>query len=398
MRCILFIVPAEYEALKAKGVHEMILERDEGGFFEKVITVHPFCRTTRVIHLNERFDIYEIGFDLFPFFRDSRWGKLLQAPVHFFRVIMTILGAISRHHVSLIRANDPYWMGLFARLASRVASIPYCVSIHADYDKRVDLDPSAISMAKLLGSYRLGRWLEKSAYRDATLVMPIRESLGAKAVEHGADARKIRVIPHGIEFSSFNSPMKHDIRQLFGLPEKFILSFVGRLSRENYVDDMLELARRLASVRRDFIIVMVGGGKEEPRLKALVQNDPVLATVIKLVGFQDRDVCLDLRRVSAVSLCLMGGFSLIEACAAGRPVVAYDVEWHKELVEEGKTGFLLAEGDMAALTDAVCRLLDDPAQAERMGAAARKWVVACHDLAETSKIKIKAYGEILGAE
>lgn len=398
MRCILFIVPAEYEALKAKGVDEMILERDEGGFFKRVITVHPFCEATKVIVLNERHIIYEVGFDLIPLFKGSRWIKLLQAPLHFFRVMATIFGAIRRHNVSLIRANDPYWMGLFARLTSRISSIPYCISVHADYDKRVDLDPSAISMAKLLGSYRLGHWLEKSAYRDATLVMPIRESLGVKAVEHGAEAKKIRVIPHGIDLSSFHFPMKHNIGQLFSLPRKSILSFVGRLSRENYVDDILELARRLAIVRQDFIVVMVGGGKEEFRLKALVQNDPVLATTVKLVGFQDRDVCLDLRRASAVSLCLMGGFSLIEACAAGRPVVAYDVEWHKELVEEGKTGFLLAEGDMTALTEAVCRLLDDPVQAERMGAAARKRVFCNHDLAETSKIKIKAYGEILGAE
>jgi len=39
----------------------------------------------------------------------------------------------------------------------------------------------------------------------------------------------------------------------------------------------------------------------------------------------------------------MGGFSLIEAYAAGRPVVSYDVEWHSELVKNNETGFLIPE-------------------------------------------------------
>ena len=65
----------------------------------------------------------------------------------------------------------------------------------------------------------------------------------------------------------------------------------------------------------------------------------------------------------------MGGFSLIESCAAGSPAIAYDVEWHGELVRDGETGFLLAEGDAAGLVAAVERLLDDEALAARLGAA-----------------------------
>jgi hypothetical protein len=57
-----------------------------------------------------------------------------------------------------------------------------------------------------------------------------------------------------------------------------------------------------------------------------------LQKLIRIIGFQSRDFVISLRKESALALCLMGGFSLIEACAAARPVIAYAVEWHLELV------------------------------------------------------------------
>ena len=80
---ILFIVPAEYEALKEKGVDSMILERDEDGFFGKVITLHPCCSKTRSISLNECHEIYEVGFDLIPGSKHWRLLMYAQYPAHF---------------------------------------------------------------------------------------------------------------------------------------------------------------------------------------------------------------------------------------------------------------------------------------------------------------------------
>ena len=80
---ILFIVPATYEALKIKGVENTILERDENGFFEKVITIHPFSNKTCYLQLNDCHEIYEIGFDLLPGGKNNRLFYYLQLPIHF---------------------------------------------------------------------------------------------------------------------------------------------------------------------------------------------------------------------------------------------------------------------------------------------------------------------------
>jgi glycosyltransferase involved in cell wall biosynthesis len=91
----------------------------------------------------------------------------------------------------------------------------------------------------------------------------------------------------------------------------------------------------------------------------------------------------------------MGGFSLIEACAAASPVIAYDVEWHSELIRDGETGFLVAEHDVDRLTFVVSRLLDDPDLGVTLGMRAQELAVSRHGLAPTTAAKRNCYLEVL---
>jgi glycosyltransferase involved in cell wall biosynthesis len=392
---ILFFVPEHYDNLVTKGVEKMIFERDENDFFQKVIIVHPLCYKTRSLKLSESFDLFEIGFDLIPNEKRSRLLIYLQLPVHFIRVIWGAVRLAKKFKIDLIRANDPYWMGLFAYIVSKICNIPFCVSIHADYEKRMELDKN-LTMCSVFGSYKLAIYLERFILSKSPMVMPIRETLGVKAVANCAPPESIRVIPHGIDLSPFVVPPKHDIHSLFGLnPNSKIISFVGRFSKENYIDDIIEIALKLGQQRDDFVFVMAGGGKEELRIKAKVEEDPFLNKHVVLTGFQQRYVCFDIRRASYISLCLMSGFSLIEACAAAHPVVAYDVEWHFELVKNNETGFLVKENDVDGIVKALDWLLDHPEESEKMGQNAKALAFELHDLKKTTIIQMQWYSELL---
>ncbi len=383
---ILFIVPADYESMCRKGVQQM--------FFERVITIHPFTKRSRVIRLNDTHVIYEVGQSRQ---NDLNSWKIIKYPrilLHFLRTITLAVSLIKSERIHLIRANDPYLCGLFAGIAASLTGTPFCVSIHSDFDKRFELDGGK-GAPTFFGSRRLARTLGRLVFSRANLVMPIRESLGDWAVSNGADAGKIRVIPHGIDLSYFQKPANANLRKIFKLNNLQIISFVGRLSRENYVDDILVLARKLSAKLANFVFVMAGGGNEEERLKELVAGDPVLKKTIRLLGFQPREICLELRRVSTVSLCLMGGFSLIEACAGGNPVISYDVEWHSELVKNGETGFLVKEGDIDALCEKIEFIFEHPAEARRMGENARNLAFLKHNIENSSAIKRKVYLELL---
>jgi len=79
------------------------------------------------------------------------------------------------------------------------------------------------------------------------------------------------------------------------------------------------------------------------------------------------------------------GMALLEAEAAGVPVVAGRVGGVPSIVADGETGLLTADGDVAALADAIAALLDDPARRRAMGGAAVDYVTRRHGLAAAAR-------------
>ncbi len=284
-------------------------------------------------------------------------------------------------------------MGALAWVVSRLTGIPFSISIHSDYDQRYALDGSR-GAPVLLGSRWLARRLETFLYKRADLILPIRQSLADRAVSSGAPSGRIRIIPHGLDFET-TPTQDTDIRKQLGIGlNTQIVSFAGRLSRENYLDDILEVARRLGRVRKDVLFVLAGGGNEETRIREIVESDPDLHNV-RMIGFQPHSTILALRRASATSLCLMGGFSLVEALASGSPTISYDIEWHGELIRNHQTGYLVNEGDTQAVVEKLQFLLGRTKERERMGRAAKRLAIARHSLRNTRKIKIRVYQELV---
>lgn len=395
---ILFIVFTTVTELERKGVSDMILQRDENGFFGRVITVHPIAPNTRRIDLDEVHSIYELGWDRFFGAQRMRKLRLLWAPVQFVRAVWVIRKLIIQEKINIVRATDPYFAGLMALLAKLGIGVRVCVSIHADYDKLFELDGPK-GAPTVFGLRWPALMIERIVLRGVDLVLPIRESLAHYAVRHGADPQHVRVIPHGIDLAQFVNPPSWDVRKYFGIDAgKIIISFVGRLSNENYVNDVLALAHRLRARRNDFVILMIGGGNEEQRLRAEIRNTPLLAEVVRIEGFHPREVVVAVRTQSDVNLCLMGGFSLIEACASGRPVISYDIEWHSELICDGETGCLVREHDLDGLVSAIETFLGSPELSLRMGSAASRTVFSRHGLDASSVIKVACYRELLGQQ
>ena len=87
--------------------------------------------------------------------------------------------------------------------------------------------------------------------------------------------------------------------------------------------------------------------------------------------------------------------SILEAMAAGLPVVASDVGGVPELVVDGETGLLVPPGDPHALAAAIDRLLDDPDLRRRLGAAGRLRVSEQFDLESTQRAHLDLYRTLL---
>ena len=390
-RRLLLVAPTDYDSSVAKGVSALLFDFDEQGYFAKVVMAFPFTHGNRVVDLAPNLVIHEYGMGGSSLFRQ------VMGPLHILRVVRAVARLARDEDVAIVRATDPCLSGFVALLAARLARKPLCVSIHADFDKRHELD-AAGGAPRVFGSRRLAIAIERLVLARADLVLPIRESLVDYARRRGARPDRIRVIPHGADLSAFAAPADPRALAALDLPRgRRLVSFAGRLSRENYLDDVLAAARSLGRSHGDVLVAIAGSGSESQRLADAVAADEGLRRSVRLLGSLPREAVAALRQASQVALCPMGGFSLIEACAAGVPAVAYDVEWHSELVIDGETGYLVPERDAEGLARAVARLLDHPEAGSKMGQAARKLALGRHDLAASVETKRRCYQELIDA-
>jgi glycosyltransferase involved in cell wall biosynthesis len=116
--------------------------------------------------------------------------------------------------------------------------------------------------------------------------------------------------------------------------------------------------------------LLIGDGSIRAELEARARE---LGLDGHLFFVQGRDHLWVSQALAAATLVLapMAGLTLTEAALARAPIVAYDYEWHGELIADGETGVLVPYRDTDAMAAAACALLDDPERAARLGVAAR---------------------------
>jgi glycosyltransferase involved in cell wall biosynthesis len=152
---------------------------------------------------------------------------------------------------------------------------------------------------------------------------------------------------------------------------------VSRLSREKGLDVLLRALARIRASGADATLRIAGDGPERERLAALVADLGVGAFVSFLGAQRDTaslyrscDVFVQPSREEACSL------SVLEAMAAGAPVVATAVGGTPELARDELDALLVPCDDPALLAGAVVALLEDRARAAALGASARRRVLA----------------------
>ena len=154
--------------------------------------------------------------------------------------------------------------------------------------------------------------------------------------------------------------------------------FVGRLAAVKGVPVLLRAMRRVRAAFPDVRLLLIGDGPERPAIEAEARAAPGLAGAVTFAGYQSQDDVAQALKSSC--LLVLPSFAegvpvvLMEAMAAGKPVVATQVGGVGELVRDGQSGRIIPPGDEVALADAIIELLADPELRQRMGTAGRSTV------------------------
>jgi glycosyltransferase involved in cell wall biosynthesis len=300
----------------------------------------------------------------------------VRRPLHPWRDLLGLVELVRlcrrvRPHV--VHANSSK-AGILARLAAAATGVPVRIFTVHGWAYRAH---SGLAARGYLTAERLVRPLT-----TATIcVAETERETGLR--ERTCDAARTVVIPNAVDVG------RAPAAALAGDPP-LILS-VGRLKAPK---DFATLVRALALVRAPFAATVAGDGPERAELAALARR---LGVRVELAGERDdvprllagADVFVLASRSEGLPL------SILEAMAAGLPVVASAVGGVPELVEAGVTGLLVPPGEDAALADALEHLLADAELRRRLGAAGRARAAERFDLPRFHAEHLELYRALL---
>lgn len=213
-------------------------------------------------------------------------------------------------------------------------------------------------------------------WTDGLVVMNDEDFENALRLGFLPESNLFRVHGVGVQMDRyFTSSVERSLRVEMGIEQDAavitcLAEFGGNKNHVFLLDAWRYLSARYGSAR----LLLVGTGGDEGRLKRKVEQEQIPG--VYFLGYR-RDVPQILRATDIATLvskreglpkCIM------EAMAAGKPVVATNVRGSRDLVKDGRTGFLVEPGDVLGLVMAIERLISDPELALAMGAAGREMI------------------------
>lgn len=190
-----------------------------------------------------------------------------------------------------------------------------------------------------------------------------------------------RVIYCGVDLKRFVPLDTGNAKHSLGLQRNIVVGSAGRLIPRKGYDYLLRAMPDIKKAFPDVKLVLAGDGEEKENLKMLANELDIQESVVFLGNRKDITEVINSFDVFVLPSLSEGlGVVVLEAFAAGKPVVASNVEGIPEMVINGENGFLVPIKDSDALAERIITLLKDPLLASRMGKKGRRLVEENFDI------------------
>jgi glycosyltransferase involved in cell wall biosynthesis len=259
--------------------------------------------------------------------------------------------------------TDGFYTNVFGLIGAKLAGVPARIGFRGE--------------TQTDGRTPAQNFIERSAFRFASVVHANSEAVKNFLVDEGVPARNIAVVYNGLHFARVMPPpglTREAALELFDLPrERRFVTMVANL--HNPVKDYPMFLRAAASVRANIAnaaFVVAGEGEMLEDLRALARDLRVEQDVF-FIGRCNRVAEL----LFASDVCVLSskaeGFSnaILEYMGAARPVVATDVGGAREAIVEGESGYLVVSGDYQTMARRIAELLQNSKKAKAMGERGR---------------------------
>lgn len=323
----------------------------------------------------------EILYQRAPF----RTGLLRRIPViEQFEVIRAlrhrVIDIARNERISLLHAHSPSLNGLAALWAAKSLNLPVVYEMRASWeDAAVDHGTSAPGGIR----YRLTRASETYVFRHADAITTICEGLRDDISSRGIPSREIAVIPNAVDVNRFlpRPESRNELRQRYGVDQRFVLCFCGSPYAYEGLDFLLTAVSELRTRLPGILVLIAGEGEQTEVLRKIVAEGS-LHDSVRLLGRIPQEDVVDIYNLADVCVFPRRRIKLtdtvtplkpLEAMSVGGVVLGSDVGGHRELIEDGKTGFLFDADVVESLKEKIL-MLSNAGDLAGVRSAARKFV------------------------
>jgi len=238
--------------------------------------------------------------------------------------------------------------------ATLVATAPVVATVHAYLDRSIAMELAAPILRRIWRRVTVGVAVSGAAASFLRRVLP-----GAA----------LEIVPNGVDVGAFAEADQRD-----DLPPGRRILWVNRLDAQKGFPVALAAFSKVLAEVPDAILVVVGEGKDREALALLTES--ARARVEMRGAVPNEQVPSYLASCEVFVSPAVGqesfGIALVEAMAAGLPVVATDIAGYREVVSDGVEGLLVPPRDPEALAAGLVRVLTEPELAQRLGGAGRE--------------------------
>src|SRR5450432_1114549 len=284
-----------------------------------------------------------------------------------FPPILQMLDYVQREGFSEVIISTPGPIGLTALLAAKMLNLETSGIYHTDFPQYIRILTEDSFLESLAWKYM--HWF----YGQLDTIFVNSEQYRQSWIDRGIDPAKIKILPRGLDTQLF-TPTRGapDFWKQFGQNGSGVrLLYVGRVSKEKDLDVLVQAFRNLRQDKVPVQLSVVGHG---PFSNTLAELLPDACFTGYLTGTQLASAYASSDIFVFPSTTDTFGNVIIEAQAAGLPVVVSDIGGPKELVTNGVSGLVTKARDVADFSSAIRRLVEDEDLRQQMGAAARRSV------------------------
>jgi len=403
MRNILILdMSYDLKMYKDRQLVQALESRKLGGYFNQVISVHPLAGL--FASGASRFgDPIITQVDDHHIFIEGKIGiscvwsmipplNFLFAQVLFLRLLVRLC---RKYKIDVVRIGDPHYLGIMGLILSWFLRIPLVIRVSGNYDW-LRKNTGKLACPKLFKYLFIEKFIERFVLKRCDLVAAPNKNNLDYAILNGVQPERGIIFRYGnlIHPLHFSDPSTRKIKgrqflDQLGVVGPF-LTTVSRLEVIKQSDHNLFVLKRLRERGHLVNFLFIGDGSMRAHLKKLSEQLG-LSNYVFFAGNRSQEWIAEILPLAQLVLSPHMGRALTEACLAGAPIVAFDVDWQGEIIKSAETGELVPTGDWEEMANKAAYLLDNPELSYQFGCNARNSSLKMMDPRALDDVEIAAY-------